>query len=59
MNVKFGGMMNIVFSWIKNVSITPELKKDTLISVNEKEMIRVFWRSSGKLDEEIESGFVL
>ena len=59
LNVEYGPIIALIFEIIESISFTPELKPDSIIQIDEKERLRVFPKTRGKMAEAVELGFVL
>jgi hypothetical protein len=57
--VQYGAIIALIFDILGSISLTPELKPDSLIQISEKERLRVFSKRRGKMNEYFDLGFVL
>ena len=47
----YGAIIALIFEIVDKISLTPELKFDSIIQVEEKERLRVFPKTRGKMNE--------
>ena len=59
LNAEYGGVMSRGFEAIESIEFTPSSKFDGLIQVGEKERLRVFSKTRGKMNQYLDLGFVL
>jgi hypothetical protein len=57
--VEYGAIIGIIFDIVDSISLTPELKPGSIIQIEEKERLRVFPKTRGKMNEYFDLGFVL
>ena len=59
LNVEYGGILNIVFDLMDKISLAPDLASNFWVDIQEKERLRCFIQTRGKVSYKFKYGFVL